>query len=180
MSMDIPEFTPQTDVYSLPPLIPIHSTNDGFGASKNTAEAVSVSGSQNGLSAVTEQNASISKTSRTNGRAQLFYTAQSLVVTESGEPAVKVDFRIEHSPHSSGTYVRITARVVLDGNTREAEPPVGQGQPKTIYWSDPLARRYPSSDELFIPVQIADVCSVVVSVPGNVMLHIELNAAPAG
>jgi hypothetical protein len=57
---------------------------------------------------------------------------------------------------------------------------VGLSRPQIIYWSDINDRRYVGSDELFIPAQVIDICSAVVSVPGNVMLRIELNTTVVG
>ncbi|GAB4523339.1 MAG: hypothetical protein OHK0046_36900 [Anaerolineae bacterium] len=172
-----------TDSPKLPPLIPIMLSgpvNEEMNASWSNIEAAEMLDTRENFVLNASGMTANGAAPKLIGRSQINYLSRRLITTEDNTRAVKVEFWVEHAQHSSGTVIQVNANVMLDGNAREAEPPIGQPRPSVIYWADPANNRYPGSQALFIPAQLIEPCSVVVSVPGTVMLLIELIAVAQG
>lgn len=108
------------------------------------------------------------------GKAKLHYLSDGHLFLYQGQPAVKVDFMVEHADNSIGTLIRARATVVVDGNQSEGVPPGGQGIPKILAWFAGENHQHSGGDTLFLPRSVVIPYSVIVSVPENVMLRVDL------
>ena len=105
--------------------------------------------------------------------------AELVVVGE--QPACRVGFTVSHAPASKSIRVSALGRVaVLDGSVYETDPPAGAPLPRVLFWENPTGKRIGTGDSVEIPAgpDGAGIFHVTVSIPGNSMVGVFLDAEP--
>ena len=109
------------------------------------------------------------------GRAKVHITNGSRLVDYKGIPAVEIDFTMEHGENSDGSLVSALPQIVLDDGRVERDPPVGGELPKILAWKS-SDQEYPGESQLFIPFLLSNTWSVIISVPSDSYIRVELRA----
>jgi len=97
-------------------------------------------------------------------------------VLVDGLPALQIQFSISHAENADGTLVYSRLRAVIDGGGTETEPPIGGSISEVIRWIDPNNEEYAGSKELYISSDTEGRWFVVVSMPEDMMLNVDLTA----
>lgn len=117
--------------------------------------------------------------SNSNGKVRnvpVNYLHPGQLIIYKGHSAIRIDFELEHFEFSAGSLVQVNTTILVDGNQREATPPMGVELPTTIAWVDPNRKEYPGTDAWFVSSKNVGICSVIISVPTDAMLKIDLKA----
>lgn len=109
------------------------------------------------------------------GRAKVNALSDRYTVFD-GQPALEIEFTVTHAGHSAGSLIEVSARAVLNGSQLENEPPIGGSQAQVLCWMGPNGISYAGSDEIFIASQIDGNWQVVISLPEDMMIAVELRA----
>jgi len=72
--------------------------------------------------------------------------------------------------------VQAVVSAILDGSQKETEPPLGGSTARVIRWIDPNGIMYAGSEEVFISSDLRGNWQVVISLPDDMMLGLELRA----
>lgn len=110
------------------------------------------------------------------GRARVHVFDDGEFVLIEGAPSLQIQFSVTHAKNADGTLIRAQPRAVLDGSSTETEPPVGGSLPKVLRWISPEGNEYAGSEEIYIPAAVKGNWFVIVSVPEDVMLSVDLSA----
>ncbi|MCC6190312.1 MAG: hypothetical protein IT318_14870 [Anaerolineales bacterium] len=93
-----------------------------------------------------------------------------------GGRRLEISFTVKHAPGSAGTKVTISPRALLDDGQVESEPPAGAVVPEVLQWVSPQGARYAGSPSTYIAAGVTGIWRVLVSIPEDVFLHVDLAA----
>ncbi len=110
------------------------------------------------------------------GRARVRALSDGDYILLDGIPALEVEFSVVHAGNSAGTVVQAVVSAILDGSQKETEPPLGGSTARVIRWIAPNGIMYAGSEEVFISFDIQGNWHVVISLPDDMMLGLELRA----
>jgi hypothetical protein len=111
-------------------------------------------------------------------RANVRMLSEGTFVIVNDIPALQVEFVVAHASGSAGTTVTVCAAAVIDSVQPEIDPPVGGSQPQVLCWRAADGTEYPGSKSLFIPSQSQEIWLVIVSMPEDMLLRVEMKAEP--
>lgn len=120
--------------------------------------------------------ASIQKPRPTLGRARVKPLSDGDFVLVDGIPALKIEISIKHADNSPGTIVTVNPHAVIDGEQPETEPPIGASSSCVLRWIAPDGTHYNGSNDIFISSQINGNWFVIVSLPEDIMVGVNLRA----
>lgn len=110
------------------------------------------------------------------GQPQVIIT-ESRPLTSGNLRRLEVSFKIIAAPKSTSSLVTAKPRVLLDdGGVVETEPPLGTEQPKILRWLGPRKEEYGSSNKLSVNADDEGIWRVIISMPGDVYLKVDLTA----
>lgn len=124
----------------------------------------------NGGSADTSQ-----KTRRIKGRPRVRPLSDGEFVEVNGASALKIGFSVKPAADSVGTLIRASVRAILDGSQPETEPPIGGSSAQVLEWIAPDGTIYSESTSIYIPAEVDGNWWVVVSLPDDIMVGIDLS-----
>jgi hypothetical protein len=107
-------------------------------------------------------------------RASVQVLSEGEFVIVDNIPALQVEFAVMHAVGTVGTTVIVHIHAVLDGSQPEIDPPVGASQARVLYWTAPDGTSFAESKSVFIPSSSQGSWFVTVSMPEDMMLHIEM------
>ncbi len=110
------------------------------------------------------------------GRSRVKMLDDGDFVMVDGIPALQIQFSVSHAKNADGTLIHTKLRAVIDGSSTETEPPIGGSTSKVLRWIDPDSQIYAGSEELYISSDIEGSWFVVVSMPDDMVLNIDLTA----
>ena len=110
------------------------------------------------------------------GRSRVKMLDDGDFVMVDGIPALQIQFSVSHAKNADGTLIHTKLRAVIDGNSTETEPPIGGSTSKVLRWIDPDSEIYAGSEELYISSDTEGSWFVVVSMPDDMVLNIDLTA----
>lgn len=99
-----------------------------------------------------------------------------LLVLDDGSPALRFEFELQFLGDPCTAAVSVVAGALLDGDEIETEPPEGSEVPQILYWEDAEGSRWQETSILAVQSSLGGTWFVVVSVPDDVMIGIELTA----
>ena len=92
-------------------------------------------------------------------------------------PALLTEFTVEHTPNSRGTKVQIEANAILDGDELEKDPPLGVQVPRILFWIAPDKSKYNGNSQITIPLSSSGTWGVVISIPDDTIVGVNLIAS---
>lgn len=107
------------------------------------------------------------------GRSRVQIVGEDFMLFDS-QPALQVRFVVHHAKGYKFTHARAEAKVVIDGAQAEADPPFGANQPRVLTWQSPQGEMIANQDSVSIPANSTDEWAVVVSLPQNVMIDVNI------
>lgn len=99
-----------------------------------------------------------------------------LFILEDGLTALRIEFELSFSGDPCTARVSALVGALLDGGEIETEPPEGSDVPQILYWENQQAQLYEGSTAIIIPSSSGGIWYVIVSVPDDVMVGVELTA----
>jgi len=110
------------------------------------------------------------------GRSRVKMLDDGDFVMVDGLPALQIRFTVTHAKNADGTLIRTKLRAVIDGGAAESEPPIGGSSSKVLRWISPDGKVYAGSEELYISSSDEGSWYVVVSMPDDIVLNVDLTA----
>lgn len=99
-----------------------------------------------------------------------------LVILDDGLPALRIEFELSFSGNPCTALVSALVGALLDGGEIETEPPEGSDVPHILYWENQQGQLYEGSAEITIRSSVGGIWFLIVSVPDDVMVGVELTA----
>jgi len=109
------------------------------------------------------------------GHARVIVHSESLVLHHDS-PALQVSFSVYHAKNSRGTKVHAEVSAVVDGAHIESNPPVGGDVPRILLWKSSAGNPAGQSDSILIPAGDEGVWDVLVTLPSEIMINVNLSA----
>ena len=110
------------------------------------------------------------------GRSRVKMLNEGDFVLADDLPALQIQFSVSHAKNADGTLIHTQLRAVIDGSSTETEPPIGASTSKVLRWISPDGEVYAGSEELYISSDSKGEWFVVVSVPEDMVLSVDLTA----
>ena len=110
------------------------------------------------------------------GRSRVQIVGENFTLFDS-QPALIVRFVVHHAKGYKYTHAKAEAKVVIDGAQAEVDPPFGANQPRILMWQSPQGETIANRDSVPIPANSTDEWAVVVSLPQNVMIDLNIRTA---
>lgn len=110
------------------------------------------------------------------GRSRVKMLNEGEFVLADGLPALQIQFSVSHAKNADGTLIHTKLRAVIDGGSTETEPPIGGSTSQVLRWIGPDGGIYAGSEELYISSKIEGSWFVVVSMPDDMVLNVDLTA----
>lgn len=111
-----------------------------------------------------------------SGRSRIKILDEGDFVLVDNQPALQIQFSVTHAKNADGTVVHTKLRAVIDGGSTETEPPIGGSTSKVLRWIGPDNKIYAGSGKLYIPSNIEGSWFVIVSMPDDMVLNVDLTA----
>ncbi|MBA3943648.1 MAG: hypothetical protein H0X37_03700 [Herpetosiphonaceae bacterium] len=110
------------------------------------------------------------------GRAHVRMLSEGELILIDGAPALRITFIVTPGSGTIDTQVHIEIAAVLDGNQWETEPPIGGSRAYVLQWIAPEGTTYPGMPSINVPAHSNGNWQVHISVPGDMVLAVELRA----
>ena len=110
------------------------------------------------------------------GKSRIKIVNDGVFVLLDNVPSLRVEFNITHAQNASGSLVKIFAQAIIDGQQQETEPPMGGSESEVLRWKDPNGKIYAGSSEIFIAENLAGDWEVVISLPDDIVLGVDIKA----
>lgn len=110
------------------------------------------------------------------GRSRVRLLDEGDFVLVNGMPALQLQFSVSHAKNADGTLIHTKLRAVIDGGSTETEPPIGGSTSKVLRWINPDGEVYAGNDALYISSDIEGDWFIVVSMPEDIVLNVDLTA----
>lgn len=124
-------------------------------------------------------NTSTSSASQSRGpqKAKVSFLKTGTLGLVGGIPVLLTEFAVEHRPNSQGTMVQVETSAILDGNELEKDPPLGGQTPHILFWIAPDKSKHKGSSQMIIPTSSGNPWGVVISVPDDMIVSVNLTVS---
>jgi hypothetical protein len=109
------------------------------------------------------------------GKPRVKPLSEGEFVEVNGMLGLKIEFSVKPAADSLGTVVHASVQAILDGNQPETEPPIGGSLAHVVKWIAPDGTEYESSSSVYIPASADGNWWIVVSLPDDMMVGIDLS-----
>ncbi len=109
------------------------------------------------------------------GRARVHIIGESELIEYVNKPAVRIQFLLEHGDNSHGSLVTAHPQIVLEDGRIENDPPTGGELPQVLLWES-SAEKFSGDSSIFIPLQMSTPWYVIVSIPSDSFIRVDLRA----
>ncbi len=93
---------------------------------------------------------------------------------------LNIRFILQPGENSLSTLVEVKTFAIVDGDQIESEPPIGGSSSSVLCWIAPDGTKYKGSENINIPVEVEGEWQVIVSVPEDIMVGVDIRVEARG